>query len=150
MRMQREISQVGLSMVVRNPVFKKNLVFLVIDDAHILYPWGKDFRKAYRQIALLHRRLPAHIGLVAVTAALSDGDDYHSLCSQSNLKEGHFKCIRFWSECPNIRIICKELTYTLGGSEFSVGIPCISGAAKWLLDVLAGVVKWRFRGFVGS
>ncbi|KAF9479447.1 hypothetical protein BDN70DRAFT_878717, partial [Pholiota conissans] len=95
----------------------KTSFFLVIDDAHVLYPWGKDFRKAYREIALLHRRLPGHIGLVA---------------------------------CPNIRIICKELTHTLGGSEFPVGVPCIAGVAKWLLDVLAGVVKWRFRGFVGS
>ncbi|KAF8163197.1 P-loop containing nucleoside triphosphate hydrolase protein [Crassisporium funariophilum] len=104
--------------ILRNPFFRQNLILLGIDEVHVLIPWGKEFRKAYHQISLLRRRLPSHTGLVAVTATLSDGDEYRELCSQLNLKEGLFKCIRLSSERPNIRTIFKELTHPLGGSEF--------------------------------
>lgn len=52
--------------ILRDKDFRANLVLLGIDEAHLLVPWGKDFRKAYHQMALLHKRLPKHTALVAV------------------------------------------------------------------------------------
>ncbi|KAF8187145.1 ATP-dependent DNA helicase RecQ [Pholiota molesta] len=104
--------------IIRNPAFRKNLILLGIDETHVLVPWGKDFRKAYQQIGLLRQRLPSHTGLVAVTATLSDGNDFRELCAQLNLKDGMFKCIRLSSERPNVRMILKELSHPLGGSQF--------------------------------
>lgn len=104
--------------IVRDPQFRKNLVLLGIDETHLLVPWGKDFRQAYRQMALLHKRLPKHTALVAVTATLAEGREMSSLISALGLKPGRFHCIRLSSERPNVRTIIQELTHTLGGYKF--------------------------------
>ncbi|KAF9478507.1 hypothetical protein BDN70DRAFT_808755, partial [Pholiota conissans] len=98
--------------------FRRNLVLLGIDEAHVLDPWGKDFRQAYRQIGLLRNRLPAHTSLVAVTATLCPGKETRSLCSALNLKPGAYHEIRQSSERPNVRMIFKTLTHGLGGYDF--------------------------------
>uniref|UniRef100_A0A1X7UBZ5 DNA 3'-5' helicase n=1 Tax=Amphimedon queenslandica TaxID=400682 RepID=A0A1X7UBZ5_AMPQE len=36
--------------IVRNDVFKKNLVGLIIDEAHCVVKWGKSFRDSFLQI----------------------------------------------------------------------------------------------------
>ncbi|KAF9483133.1 hypothetical protein BDN70DRAFT_990607 [Pholiota conissans] len=105
--------------------------------------------------------LPKYTGLIAITTTMSDGDDYHVLCSELNLKEGHFKCIRLSSERSTIRVVFKELTHSLGARHLPkslsfrglarvAGVACVAGVAKRLLDVLAVVVKWIFWAFLGS
>ena len=57
----------------------ENLVLLGIDEAHVLVPWGREFRVAYRQIGSLHKRLPQHVARIAVTATLALGKDFAAL-----------------------------------------------------------------------
>ena len=85
---------------------------------------GRDLLKeirqckwSYHQMALLHKRLPKHTALVAVSATLSRVD-FVSLCSALDLKPGSFHCIRLSSERPNVRTIVRELTHPLGGYQF--------------------------------
>ncbi|KAF8810191.1 hypothetical protein BYT27DRAFT_7092691 [Phlegmacium glaucopus] len=104
--------------VLRNENFRDNLVLLGIDEAHLLVPWGKDFRQAYRQIPLLHKRLPSHTAIVLVTATLSTGRDFRSLCNEFNFKAGRYHCIRLSSERPNVRMIIRGLTHNLSGYQF--------------------------------
>lgn len=91
---------------------------LGIDEAHVLVPWGKDFRQAYRQIPLFRKRLPPHTAIVTATATLSSGRDFTSLCNEFGFKPGQYHCIRLSSERPNVRMIIRELTHTLGGYQF--------------------------------
>ncbi|KAF8955674.1 P-loop containing nucleoside triphosphate hydrolase protein [Flammula alnicola] len=104
--------------ILRDEDFRKNLVVFGIDEVHVLVPWGKDFREAYRQIALLPKRLPKHTSLIAVTATLSAGRDFYDLLAALELKEGQYHCIRLSSERTNVRTIFKTLTHTLGGYQF--------------------------------
>ena len=39
--------------LLRDDRFRRDLVLLGIDEAHLLVPWGKEFWKAYHQISLL-------------------------------------------------------------------------------------------------
>jgi superfamily II DNA helicase RecQ len=89
--------------IVCNEKFCTNLIALGIDEAHILVPWGKDFWPAYHQIALLHKRLPDHVVLVAGTATLALGHNHNALCAALGLKEGKYHAIQFSSEQPNVR-----------------------------------------------
>jgi superfamily II DNA helicase RecQ len=104
--------------ILRNEMFRENLILLGIDEAHVLVPWGKDFRKAYHQIFLLRRRLPAHAALIAVSATISPGPEFNSLCERLGLKAGKYHTIRESSERPNVRMIFKQLTHGLGGYQF--------------------------------
>ncbi|KAF8803456.1 hypothetical protein BYT27DRAFT_7109808 [Phlegmacium glaucopus] len=74
--------------VLQNEIFRENLVLLGIDEAHLLVPWGKDFRQAYCQIPLLRKCLPSHTAIVLVTATLSTGHDFRSLCNKFDFKAG--------------------------------------------------------------
>ena len=104
--------------IFRNEKFRENLILLGIDEAHVLVPWGKDFRKAYHQIFLLRRRLPAHTALITVSATISPGPEFNSLCERLELKAGKYYTIRESSERPNVRMIFKQLTHGLGGYQF--------------------------------
>ncbi|RDB15447.1 Werner syndrome ATP-dependent helicase [Hypsizygus marmoreus] len=71
-----------LDKIIRDSFFRTNLVLLGIDEAHVLVPWEKDFRQAYLQIGLLRKCLPSHVAIVAVTATLTPGPAYNSLCTE--------------------------------------------------------------------
>ena len=104
--------------ILRNEKFRENLVLLGIDEAHVLVPWGKDFRKAYHQNFLLRRRLPDHVALIAVSATISPGPEFNSLCERLELKASKYHTIRESSERPNVQMIFKQLTHGLGGYQF--------------------------------
>lgn len=54
-------------------------------------------------MAFLHKRLPKHTALAAVTATLAEGREVSSLISALDSKSGQFHCIRLSSE----RLIAK-------------------------------------------
>jgi hypothetical protein len=112
------LASTEIDKILRDETFRENLVLLGIDEAHVLVPWGKDFRQAYRQIPLLRKRLPPHTAIVTVTATLSAGRDFTSLCNELGFKHGRYHCIRLSSERPNVQMIVRELTHTLGGYQF--------------------------------
>jgi superfamily II DNA helicase RecQ len=99
--------------ILRNKTFQENFVLLGIDEAHIVVPWGKDFRQTYHQVLVLRRRLPS---LVAVSATISPGEEFNSLRSASDLKAGQY--IRESSERPDVRMVFKTLTHGLGWYQF--------------------------------
>lgn len=104
--------------LIRDVKFRESLVLFGIDEAHVLVPWGRDFRVAYRQIGSLHKRLPSHVARIAVTATLAPGKDFHALLEALQLKNEGFHCIRLSSERPNIRTIVVELSRSLNTHTF--------------------------------
>ncbi|KAF8056183.1 ATP-dependent DNA helicase RecQ [Lyophyllum atratum] len=104
--------------VIRNETFQENVAVLGIDEAHVLVPWSLEFRTAYQQILLLHRRLPDHVALVVATATLAPGPAYDALCSALDLRPGAFHCIRLSCERPNVRTVIQELGHSLSGYTF--------------------------------
>ncbi|KAF8814139.1 hypothetical protein BYT27DRAFT_7250321 [Phlegmacium glaucopus] len=112
------LASTEIDKILRDQTFRQNLVLLGIDESHLLVPWGKDFRQAYHQISLLRKRLPPHTAIVMATATLSAGRDFTSLCKELDLKHGQYHCICLSSEHPNVHMVIRELTHTLGGYQF--------------------------------
>ena len=51
-----------------SPPYQKNLVALVVDEAHCVKTWGDEFRKAFSQIGDLRSLLPSSVNVLALTA----------------------------------------------------------------------------------
>ncbi|TFK20426.1 P-loop containing nucleoside triphosphate hydrolase protein [Coprinopsis marcescibilis] len=62
----------SLDTILKDETFRNNLILLGIDEAHVLVPWSQDFRTAYRQMALLRRRLPDRCAFAVVFCASLD------------------------------------------------------------------------------
>ncbi|KAG6818625.1 hypothetical protein H0H93_003378 [Arthromyces matolae] len=109
-----------LDAVIRNDFFRKNIALLGIDEAHVLVPWGVEFRTAYQRVSDLHKRLPEGVPLVVVTATLSPGAPYDSLCSALDLRKGEFHSLRLSCERPNIKTVILPAGHSLAGQAFPV------------------------------
>lgn len=66
-----QLSLPEIDEILRDEQLLKNLSLLSIDELHILYTWGKYFRKAYHQIGPLRRRLPSHVAVLGMTGMVS-------------------------------------------------------------------------------
>ncbi|KAG6887537.1 hypothetical protein C0992_011878 [Termitomyces sp. T32_za158] len=110
--------------VLRHPEFCANAVLLGIDEAHVLTPWGKEFRPVYKQIENLRHRLSKHCITVAVTATLSPGKETNALCKSLGFKAENsshrvkFHLVRLSCERSNVRTIIMELRTPLTGWIF--------------------------------
>ncbi|KAH7916987.1 hypothetical protein BV22DRAFT_1027127 [Leucogyrophana mollusca] len=103
--------------LLRDPVFRENILLLAIDETHIIDHWGKAFRKAYQQIGLLRKQLPAHVPLVAVTDTLVPGAEQANICKSLGLHDNfYFMCQS--CERPNVHVVIRELTHSLTGMLF--------------------------------
>lgn len=61
-----------LHAVLTNPSFKKRLHLVVIDEAHLVGLWGKDFRTEYSRLRELRALCGSEIPWLACSATLSD------------------------------------------------------------------------------
>ncbi|THV00440.1 hypothetical protein K435DRAFT_776563 [Dendrothele bispora CBS 962.96] len=57
--------------VLKNPIFKKSCLELVIDEAHCVSEWGNDdFRLDYAEVGVLLARLPSTVAVLAASATM--------------------------------------------------------------------------------
>jgi superfamily II DNA helicase RecQ len=55
----------------KNSEFKKRILSVVIDEAHIISHWGNGFRKKYGELGIIRSFLLTSTPIVAVSATLS-------------------------------------------------------------------------------
>ncbi|THH05909.1 hypothetical protein EW146_g9774, partial [Bondarzewia mesenterica] len=128
--------------ILRTPTFRNSIVLYVIDEAHIVIPWGSDFRKAYLQICRVRARLRAGVPVLAMTATSStrsQGD----LLRLLGFRAGSYKSIRRTCERPNMRIVFRTLTHALNGASF----PDIAWVAsgRWKVLVYCPTIDLGYR-----
>ncbi|KDQ50833.1 hypothetical protein JAAARDRAFT_51106 [Jaapia argillacea MUCL 33604] len=104
--------------VLRDKTFRENLLLLGLDEAHVVVPWGLEFRTDYRQMGLIRKRLPEEVAFVAATATLTPGKEQEDLCHLLGLRKGHFHTIRLSCERLNVRTVIRELTHGLSTYQF--------------------------------
>ncbi|KAJ3544609.1 hypothetical protein NMY22_g2725 [Coprinellus aureogranulatus] len=61
----------GFRQYLSDAAVSKQLVMIVIDEAHCISQWGGDFRKEYSQLDRLKPFFPTHIPFLAVSATLN-------------------------------------------------------------------------------
>ncbi|KII90231.1 hypothetical protein PLICRDRAFT_53320 [Plicaturopsis crispa FD-325 SS-3] len=102
-----------------DPVFRRNVVFLCVDEAHLINEWGAEFRPPFRHIGPFARgRFRPGLGILALTGTLEPGAPEKSICASLGFISGNYFSLRLSNERPNIMFIRETLTHGLGGDEF--------------------------------
>jgi superfamily II DNA helicase RecQ len=102
-----------------SPEFRENLAFGCVDETHLIDSWGPEFRPAFKQIGdFLKGRCPSRISVFALSATLEPGAVTRSVCKSLGFQRGMFHLYRRSNERPNIQILLRTLTHTLGGAAF--------------------------------
>lgn len=109
----------NLGTILRDEGFRRNLVALLLDEAHLIVPWGLDFRKAYGQIPRLRARIPPWIPCAAVTATSCIGKKENQLFQLLRFQDHTFKLTRLSNERSNVCKAYVTLTHALNGPNFS-------------------------------
>ncbi len=50
--------------------FQDQLGFCVIDEAHLILPWGNGFQESYKVLGRLHSLLPSYVTFLAMSSSM--------------------------------------------------------------------------------
>ncbi|KAJ3966964.1 P-loop containing nucleoside triphosphate hydrolase protein, partial [Lentinula raphanica] len=97
--------------------FKKRCAVLIVDEAHLVYEWGRSFREAYRYIGELRVQLNSTVRLLALTATLREDGPLGYVLKTFGLREGQYIDIHHSNLRPEIRTTTSPLESTLSTAE---------------------------------
>lgn len=117
-----ELATAGSASFLDNEEFQDSISVLGVDEVHLLYWWGKNFRPSFRQIGYVRSRLPLRAGvrlpLIAVTAMLRVGEPLDCIRDVLGLVPGQYHFVRRSNMRHDIQVIFCELQSGLGGYSF--------------------------------
>jgi superfamily II DNA helicase RecQ len=58
------------SKILRTPEYSKNMVAIIIDEAHCVSQWGESFQKKFAELGKLRSYVPSHVPFFATSATL--------------------------------------------------------------------------------
>lgn len=73
----------------RLPQLRKVVIQLVVDEAHLIHTWGRDFREGYRQLGSLRDAFPSS-PVLALTATATKSIR-QGILTELRMEEGHFE-----------------------------------------------------------
>ena len=98
--------------ILRNPRFTRNVVSLVIDEAHCVSHWGADFRKKYASLGVVRAFLPRGTPVIAVTATLTSRVR-RDIQTKLAFRKGKSRFINFGNDHPNVSIVVRAAEHPL-------------------------------------
>ncbi|KAF9524234.1 hypothetical protein CPB83DRAFT_774197 [Crepidotus variabilis] len=114
-----QLSSPSFDTLIHNPSFRSRICGLGIDEVHLVHDWGDpSFREAFRNIGLVHARMPRGTTLIAVTATLLAGRETDSLLKTLNLTPGTFFFQRRSNRRNDVQDIYRVLRHGLSGWSF--------------------------------
>ena len=128
-------------------LFRANLVYGCVDEAHLINEWGAAFRILFRHIGAFFRgRLPSSISILALSATLQPGPPTISVCKSLGFAGDDFHILRRSNERPNIQFIMQPLEHGVGGKDFPQLLPILNSGRKAVIHV--NDIATFFRVFV--
>ncbi|KAJ7643002.1 P-loop containing nucleoside triphosphate hydrolase protein [Mycena polygramma] len=120
--------------ITASDVFRANIVYGCVDEAHLIKHWGVSFRPFFRHIGAFFRgRLPSSASILALSATFEPGAATNSICQSLGLSGDNFYLLRCSNERPNTQFIMEPLKSGLGGKEFPALIPYLNSGRKAVL-----------------
>ncbi len=68
MSLESLLNNIKFRKMLLSPPYKRNLVALVVDEAHCVKTWGDNFRLAFAEIGALRSLIPPTVKIMALTA----------------------------------------------------------------------------------
>lgn len=111
--LQSDTVRVHLSLDKPEASFQDRCTLLVCDEAHLVYIWGRHFRKPYREIGQMRNRLQSRVRLLLLTATLRIDGPLQYVQSCFDLRPQRFIDIHQSNLRPEIRVTTSILESTL-------------------------------------
>ncbi|KIY48923.1 P-loop containing nucleoside triphosphate hydrolase protein [Fistulina hepatica ATCC 64428] len=96
--------------------FKERVVGLIVDEAHMVYRWGANFRKEFLDIGITRVRLPPRVCLLLMTATLRPGRPRNEVLKQFALQS--FFTVHRSNARPEIHVRFRTLKSSLAAIDF--------------------------------
>ncbi|KAG6824239.1 hypothetical protein H0H92_007585 [Tricholoma furcatifolium] len=120
--------------ITNTDIWRLNISFFCVDEIHLVYEWGIDFRLAFRHIGMFARsRCPTDISIFGLSATLEPGLITSTICETMGFLSGHFYHLHRTNEHPNIHFTIQTLTHTLGGTTFPDLLPFLASGRKMVI-----------------
>ncbi|EIW81038.1 P-loop containing nucleoside triphosphate hydrolase protein, partial [Coniophora puteana RWD-64-598 SS2] len=125
-------AQTGVSMILVSPEQLKSkkfrhlldshhitqrILFMAVDEAHLLNSWGHHFRKDFLQIGFCRKQLPARVRVFAATATLRPGQPTENVIGLLGFSEYHV--IRRSNLRSDVQLLMRTMTSGLNGRAFT-------------------------------
>jgi superfamily II DNA helicase RecQ len=116
------------------PIYRQNIRFGCVDEAHLIDEWGLDFLIPFKHIGnFLRGRLPSKIAIVALSATVQPGSPTTSVCERLGMLEGSFHLIRRSNERPNTQFSIQVAKESLSGNTFPDLLPFLAASRKTII-----------------
>ncbi|THH28630.1 hypothetical protein EUX98_g5558 [Antrodiella citrinella] len=92
--------------LLRNPLFTRRVLSMVVDEAHCLSHWGADFRKLYETLGDIRPYLPPGTPVIALTATLT-ARVRRDIYSKLKFTKGSSRFENVGNDRPNVSIIVR-------------------------------------------
>ncbi|KAI9065080.1 P-loop containing nucleoside triphosphate hydrolase protein [Trametes sanguinea] len=121
-----QLASPGFEHLLQHRSFYMRICGLGVDEIHLLYSWGLQFRKSFRHMGYIRPRLPPHARFIGTTATLLVGKPQDTVLDTLGLRIDEFYFPRHSNIRHNVRTIFRTLTHGLGGWAFP--------DLRWILD----------------
>ncbi|KAF7364531.1 p-loop containing nucleoside triphosphate hydrolase protein [Mycena venus] len=106
--------------ITADDVYRANIVYGCVDEAHLINEWGAEFRPPFKHIGRFFRgRLPSPTSIFALSATLQPGSATKSVLSSLGMLRDNFHVFRSSNERPNTQFIMEPLQHGVGGKTTS-------------------------------
>ncbi len=120
--------------VVKLDKFWSNIVYVCVEEAHLINEWGASFRPLFKRIGqLICGRVPSSCAVFALTATLQPGKDTASVCQALGFCEGNYFLVRRSNERPNIHFAIETLKHGVNSDVFPQLLPYLNSGRKAII-----------------
>jgi superfamily II DNA helicase RecQ len=103
--------------LIHDEVARPRISYFVVDEIHLIYEWGPEFRPLYETLFTMRARLPEWTVFVGLTATLEPRPETDTIIRSVGFKSNfHFE--RRDCERHNVDLIIREIKFPCTGHEF--------------------------------
>ena len=113
-----QLKTAGFESLIRDKTFAARLMAFSVDEAHLIYMWGTQFRPAFKQIGDVRMRLTGQPVLIALSATMRVGSPTRFVCGALGLRSGNFHLIRRSKARYDIQVLFREMESAVKGWGF--------------------------------
>ena len=101
------LDDMRFSKLLRKSEFMRNVLSIVIDEAHCVSEWGENFRKAFGELGRLRSYVPVTIPFM-VTSATLPTHILDNVVQKLHISKSRSLFINLGNDCPNItHMVCR-------------------------------------------